>query len=113
MRRSGKEKFIQKAIKEEGALREHYNVAEGEKIPVAKARAYYKKLQEKAKGDATLNAEDAKLFDRLHLFLKALKPAAEKKKKTKKASFRSQLIKVAYENPEFREDILPLVLGDD
>lgn len=71
-------KFIQEAIKEEGSLRKHYSVPEGKKIPVAKARADYKRLQKESEGDKTLSPSDKKLFDRLHLFLKVLKPAAKK-----------------------------------
>lgn len=44
------EKFIQKAIKDPGALRKHYGVKEGEDIPVGKAKKDLKKLQEKPRG---------------------------------------------------------------
>jgi hypothetical protein len=101
------EKFIQQAIKEEGALRKHFGVKEGEKIPVGKAKAEYKRLQEKAKGEKKLKGAEAKLFDQLHLFLKVLQPASKKK-----ASLRDKTIRLAFRKPHLREHLLPLLTGD-
>jgi hypothetical protein len=77
-------KFIAGAIKKPGALRAHYNVAEGAEVPVAKAKADYARLQKKAEGEGTLTGDEMKLFKRLQLFLKVLKPAATAKQEEDK-----------------------------
>lgn len=59
-----KKKWIPKDL-EEGALHRYFGVPEDEKIPVEKIDKKYKELQEKSK-DKKLNAEDSKLFKRLH-----------------------------------------------
>lgn len=113
--RKAQDKFIQKGIKRPGALREYFGVKEGEKIPVEKARAEYKKLTEKAKGDKKLSESEGRLRDQLQLYLKTLLPAAKKKEKgSKKASssLRSRTIRLAAEKPHLREHLLPLLVED-
>lgn len=74
---SEQEKFIQSAIKKPGALRAYYGVKPGENIPLAKAKADCARLQKAAEGEKKLSKSDAKLFHRLQLFLKVLKPVSE------------------------------------
>ena len=68
-------KWIQKAIKHPGALREHYNVPEGEDIPVGKMKADQKRLQDKEdKSD-----EESKLLKQINLALSLRKMGSEDK----------------------------------
>lgn len=73
------QKFITGAIKHPGALRDHYGVREGREIPIERAKADYARLQKIAEGEGSLSGEDSKLFKRLGLFLKVLKPASDAK----------------------------------
>lgn len=74
---SEQEKFIQKAIKKPGALRRYFDLGYGDQIPAEKAQAKYDELQKKSAGSKKLSAEESKLFKRLQLFLKVLKPASK------------------------------------
>ena len=74
---SEEDKWIQGALKRPGALRSYFNVKRGEEIPLGEARAKYAELQDKAEGESKLSESDQKLFKRLNLFLKVLKPANE------------------------------------
>jgi len=80
------EKWIQKAIKDEGSLRKHFNVGEGETIPTGK-----------------LKSEQANLA--LTLRSKEVPPAKGKKAMTLKG----KLVRLAHAKPELRPHLLPLI----
>lgn len=100
-------KWIQKAIKEEGALRKHFGIGEGETIPTGKLKSEQKKLQDKAdKSDA-----ETKLLRRINLALTLRSKEVPPPKGKKKAmgETRRRLIRLAHEKPELRVLILPLL----
>jgi hypothetical protein len=57
-----KNDFISKAIKKPGSLRKHYNVKEGEDIPVGRARKDYSRLKKKSKDSLEKNSESVILL---------------------------------------------------
>ena len=61
------EKWIEKAIKKPGALREQMGAKEGEKIPVTKLRKKEKQLRKQAEGDKELSSGKRKLLKRVVL----------------------------------------------
>lgn len=67
-----KKKFLARAIKRPGSLREHFGIEKGNKIPKPKAQAELSRLQKKAKGDKKLSESELRLFKKLNLFLKVL-----------------------------------------
>jgi len=60
------EKWIQKAIKEPGALKKELGVPEGEKIPKAKLNAISRELSQKSK-EGELSKKELKTLRRVNL----------------------------------------------
>ena len=79
-----KEKWIQKTDMEKGALHKHFNIPEGEKIPVAKLKSLKKELMKKGEGDKKLTEKDSKLLKQVNLALtlKGIKENTDKNKFT-------------------------------
>lgn len=69
------EKFLQSAVKRPGALRNHFGLRDGERIPVDRAQAEYDALQQKIQDDVELSEDESKLFRRLQSFLNVVRPA--------------------------------------
>jgi len=91
-----KEEFIEKAIKEPGALRKHYGLKEGEKIDLKKAKKDLKKLQGEAEGDKKLPKDKLKLLKELSFYINILYPASQKKdKKASRILTASDKVKIA------------------
>jgi|3_EtaG_2_1085321.scaffolds.fasta_scaffold26915_3 hypothetical protein len=61
------DKWIKKAIKKPGALREEMGVKEGEKIPAKKLNAEETRLRKKGEGEKKLSAADRKKLRRVVL----------------------------------------------
>lgn len=68
----GGKKWIKGAIKEPGALRDHFGKKEGEKISDEELQTLIDRLQKKAEGDKKLSAADAKLLKQA-VFARTLK----------------------------------------
>ncbi|MHC4777379.1 MAG: hypothetical protein ACYTFG_02250 [Planctomycetota bacterium] len=109
MRRRSQEKFLGDIELDEGALRKKMDIPEGEKVPIGKARAELKRLEEEAKGDKKLSPSDLKYQKQLNLFVNVLHPASQKKGST----LRERAIRLAHAKPELRGHLLPLLIQDD
>lgn len=110
MQRQSK-KWIQKAIKEEGALRKHFGIPEGETIPTSKIDEELAKLKKKSEGDKTLSDTELKLFKQLQM-AKTLrsKEVPPPGKKAADQHLRNEVIKLACENPtDMAPHLLPLL----
>ena len=103
MEKNSKEKWIQDAIEEEGALSKALGIPEEENIPLSLLKKKKKELQEKAEGDKTLSDEELELFRQINLAITL------KTKVNKKANLLSKTIKLAHTKPSLREKLLPLI----
>lgn len=90
------EKWIQKAIKHPGRVHKYLGIPEDEEIPMSKIDAAI----EKVKGTG-----DKSLLSALEL-AKRLKGGIGKKQGSE---LRTNLVRLAYENPDLREKLLPLL----
>ena len=61
------EKWIKKAIKQPGALREQKGVKKGEKIPASKLKSEETRLRKKGEGSKSMNPTDRRKLRRVVL----------------------------------------------
>ncbi len=76
-----KEKWMQKAVEEPGALHKDLGIAKDKPIPTELLEKKKKTLMERGKGDKKLSEKDRKLLQRINFALNARKAKKKKKKK--------------------------------
>jgi hypothetical protein len=104
------EQWIQKAVKDEGALRAHFGIGKGETIPTEKIKAEIAKLHKKDEH----SAEETKLLKQLQLALtlrsKKVPPPKGKKKGSMFDDIKIAFVREAtdWSAPEFQEAVATL-----